>query len=67
MTKMKSILYSFDKDEQGNINKLSYKNLNRKPIVKLLKSWKSFNVDGKDGFIDLFNKTLRTKVIVEKD
>lgn len=48
----------FDRDESGNINKLSYKDINSDQLLKLLTPEKAFNIDGKDGFIDLFNKNI---------
>lgn len=48
----------FDRDETGNINKLAHKDLNSDQLLKLLTPEKGFNIDGKDGFIDLFNKNI---------
>lgn len=48
----------FDRDENGNINKLAHKDLNSDQLLKLLTPEKGFNIDGKDGFIDLFNKNI---------
>lgn len=48
----------FDRDENNNISSLSQKNLTSSQLLKLLTPEKAFNIDGKDGFIDLFNKNI---------
>lgn len=48
----------FDRDESGNVNKLAYKDINSDQLLKLLTPEKAFNIDGKDGFIDLFKKNI---------
>jgi NACalpha-BTF3-like transcription factor len=46
----------FDKDEQGNVSKLIRKNLTGEQLLNSLRPEKAFNINGKDGFIDLFNE-----------
>lgn len=56
----------FDRDEDGNINKLSHKDITGDQLLKLLAPEKAFNIDGKEGFIDLFNKNIgKERKIIE--
>lgn len=48
----------FDKDENGNISKLNQKNISGEELLKSLNPEKAFNIDGKEGFIDVFNKNI---------
>jgi len=48
----------FEKDENGNVSKLIQKEITGEQLIKSLNPEKAFNVDGKDGFIDLFNKNI---------
>lgn len=48
----------FEKDENGNISKLSQKDITGEQLIKSLNPEKAFNVDGKDGFIDVFNRNI---------
>jgi len=48
----------FEKDENGNISKLNQKEITGEQLLKSLNPEKAFNVDGKDGFIDVFNRNI---------
>lgn len=56
----------FEKDENGNISKLNQKDISGEQLLKSLNPEKAFNVDGKDGLIDLFNRNIgkERKVII---
>jgi hypothetical protein len=48
----------FEKDENGNISKIVQKEISGEQLIKSLQPVKSFNIDEKDGFIDLFNRNI---------
>lgn len=47
-----------DKDDDGNVTKVIYKDLNKKQLMDLLTPVDKFNVSGEKGFIDQFQKSV---------
>jgi hypothetical protein len=51
----------FDRDENGNLAKISHKEISGQQLLSLLEPVKSFNVTGEKGLIDQFQKSLPDK------
>jgi len=55
-----------DKDDNGNVTKVLYKDLNKKQLMDLLTPVDKFNVSGEKGFIDQFQKSVGKEREVKK-
>lgn len=56
-----------DKDDDGNVTKVLYKDLNKQQLMDILTPVDKFNVSGEKGFIDQFQKSVGKEREIKKN